>query len=370
MIPHGRKRRTKRYYAGVLAIGTACAAGTVPRHSSPPAWVDITWASISNVYYEIGATGVLTDGYISRVPRSAFFGGGGGLAQTRAPFVPDTAAVRRVLDAIGGPTRVRLLLTGHSHFDHSLDTPTWSRLTGARIIGSRTTCLQAAALDVPAGRCTTVLGGEHIPIADGVTMRVVRWNHSGDPAVNPEQHNPVELATVPKRDPATGGLRVGVAEDFPNGGGNRAFLFTVDGPDGRFSWFFQNSASAVDLAEPVIVDGVNYGAPLENLRAAMRDAGLKSVDLWIGTGGQAIAARVLPVLRPRAYLPVHWDGLFGAFQAGVPAPYSDAALETALRDAGVQLLRPGQYMDKWRLDRNGARAVPNVAVKQALGFAR
>jgi L-ascorbate metabolism protein UlaG (beta-lactamase superfamily) len=342
----------------------------VHRHPSPPASVDITWASISNVYYEIGTTGVFTDGYFSRVPKSAFFGGGGGLAQTRAPFVPDTAAVRRVLDAIGGPTRVQLLLTGHSHFDHSLDTPTWARLTGAQIIGSRTTCLQAEALGVPANRCTTVVGGERIRIADGVTMRVVRWNHSGDPAVNPEQHNPVELATVPTRDPATGGMRVGVAEDFPNGGGNRAFLFTVDGPDGRFSWFFQNSASAVDLAQPVIVDGVNYGEPVENLWAAMKDAGLESVDLWIGTGDQAIAALLLPVLRPKAYLPVHWDDLFGAFEAGVPAPYADAALETILRDAGVQLLRPVQYMDKWRLDRNGVRSVPNILVKQALGFVR
>ena len=29
-------------------------------------------------------------------------------------------------------------------------------------------------------------GGEKISIAAGVSMYVVRWNHSGDPAVNPE----------------------------------------------------------------------------------------------------------------------------------------------------------------------------------------
>ncbi len=61
-------------------------------------------------------------------------------------------------------------------------------------------------------------------------MRVVRWNHSGDPAKNREQHDPVELEAIPRQDPATGGLKAGVAEDFPNGGGNRGFLFTVDGP--------------------------------------------------------------------------------------------------------------------------------------------
>jgi len=326
--------------------------------------------SITNMYYEIGPTGVVTDGYISRIPRNMFFGGASGIAQTRAPFASDTAAVREVLAAIGGPTRVQIVLSGHSHFDHSLDTPAWSRLTGARIVGPRTTCLQAEALDVPAARCRTVVGGERINIADGVTMRVVRWNHSGDPAVNPEQHNPLELTTVPRRDPATGGLRAGVTEDYPNGGGSRAFLFTVEAPGGRYSWFFQNTASPVDLDQPIVVDGLNYGAPIDNLKMAMNDAGLTSVDLWIGSAGQSIAALVLPVLKPKAFLPVHWDDFYGAFKAGVSTPYSDAAVEVMLRNAGVQLVQPAQYMDKWRLDASGIRAVPNDAVKRALGFTR
>ena len=265
---------------------------------------------------------------------------------------------------------MNLLLTGHSHFDHSFDTATWSQLTGARIVGSTTTCFQAMAEGIPAGRCTAVYGGEKIPLADGVTLRVVRWNHSGDPATNPEQHNPVELEPAPRPDPQTGGLRGGVAEDFPNGGGNRAFLFVVDGPDGRFSWFYQNSASAVDLDVPIVVGGIDYGAPLENLKAALKAEGLESVDLWIGTGGRPIAQLVLPVIKPKAYLPVHWDGLWGAFQAGVPRPYSDPALEEFLAKSGSHLIRPGQYLDKWRLDRNGVRPVPNDGAKQALGFAK
>jgi len=188
-------------------------------------------------------------------------------------------------------------------------------------------------------------------------MRVVRWNHSGSSATNPEQHNPVELDAPPARDVKTGGLRAGVAEDFPNGGGNRAYLFVVDGPDGRFSWFFQNSASPVDLREP-----------LENLKAALAAEKIESVDLWIGTGGLPIAQLVAPVLKPKAYLPVHWDGLWGAFHAGVPQAYSDPALEGFLGKSQIRLIRPGQYMDKWRLDRNGVRPLDNSAVKQALGF--
>ena len=261
-----------------------------------------------------------------------------------------------------------LLLTGHSHWDHSFDTGTWAKLTGAPVIGSPTTCFQVRAEGIPADRCVAVLGGERRVLRSGVTMYVVRWNHSGDPATNPEQHNAVELAGVPKPDPRTGGLRAGVTEDFPNGGGNRAFLFVIDGPQGRYSWFFQNSASAVDLDVPIEVNGVNYGAPLANLRLAMKQAGLASVDLWIGTGGSAVATLLLPVLRPKAYLPVHWDSFFTPFERGPNAPFKNTPLKSTLTEAGVQLVRPVQYMDKWRLSTAGVVAVPNAAVQRQLGL--
>jgi hypothetical protein len=351
-----------------LVVASACATAAPQHGLSAPDHVDITWMSITNMYYELGSLGVITDGYFSRIPQNNFYGPGGGLGQTRTPLKPDSAAVARVLGALGGTSRVGVLLTGHSHFDHSFDTGVWSRLTGARVIGSKTTCYQVFAQGIPRDRCTVVNGGERILLANGVTMWVVRWNHSGDPAVNPEQHNPVELDSIPRLDPVTGGLRAGVAEDFPNGGGNRAYLFVVDGPQGRFSWFFQNSASPVDLAMPIVVGGVSYGAPIENLKAAMSAANLTSVDLWIGTGGAAVSQLVVPVIRPKAFLPVHWDGLWGAFEAGVTKAYSDPATEAFLAKSGIELLRPAQYMDKWRLDGRGVHPVPNSAVKQALGF--
>ena len=352
---------------GLAALLLAVASLLGPVAAPVPSFVDITWMSVTNMYYELGPLRILTDGYITRLPREMFSGGGGGLAKGR-PSRPDEAAVTRVMTALGGPSSVNLLLNGHAHFDHSFDTAVWSALTRARIIGSRTTCFQARAQRVPEDRCTAVAGGERIDLGDGVTMRVIRWNHSGDPATNPEQHNAVELDAVPRLDAATGGLDPGVAADFPNGGGNRAFLFVVDAPGGRFSWLFQNSASAVDLDVPIVVGGKSYGAPIENLKAAIKDAGLESVDLWIGTGGAAIAERVLPIVKPRAYMPVHWDSFWTPFQAGVDKPFSDPSLKAVLDKAGVRLVVPAQYMDKWRLDRSGIRVVSNAAVKKALGF--
>jgi hypothetical protein len=350
------------------AIAFSAGLAILPIAAAGPSFVDITWMSMANLHYQIGSTGVVTDGYITRIPQAAFFGGPSGLASTREAYRPDVAAVRRVLSAIGGPSSVNLLLTGHSHWDHSFDTATWARLTDAPVIGSSTSCFQVMAEDVSADECTVVDGGERMSLADDVAMYVVRWNHSGDPARNPEQHNPVELDAVPTPDAVTGGLRAGVAEDFPNGGGTRGFLFVVDGPDGRLSWFQQSSASAVDLDVPIVVNGVGYGAPIENLRAALDQAGLERVDLWIGTGGLSVAELVVPVIRPKAYLPIHWDGLWEPFEDGLSRPFSQATLEAFLSESGVELIAPGQFMDQWRLDASGIRPRANDAVKQTLGF--
>ncbi len=328
----------------------------------------MTWMSIANMYFQVGDQNILVDGYISRVPEDAFHGGGGGLASTSRAFRPDVAAVEQVLDVMGGPSSIDLLLTGHSHFDHSFDTATWSKLTGAPVVGAPTTCYQVQAEGIDPSNCTSVYGGERIAISDSLTMYVIRWNHSGDPAKNPEQHNPVELTSVPQPDAQTGGLRPGVAEDFPNGGGNRAYLFVLEGTQGRLSWFFHDSASAIDLHVPIVVEGKNYGAPLDNLKRAMREAKIDGVDLWIGTGGAPVAELVLPILRPKAHLPVHWDGLWNPFLAGVTQPFSDPALERLLASSGVNLLAPRQYMDKWRLDVHGTRALSNEGIQKKLAF--
>jgi L-ascorbate metabolism protein UlaG (beta-lactamase superfamily) len=344
--------------------------GALPtmRTPSDASSVDITWLSVTNVYLRVGSLGILTDGYVTRLPANAFLDQT--LQHSRAPYRPDSAAVARVAALLGGRDAVQALLNGHSHFDHAFDAATWAKLTRAEVYGPRSTCLQLAAQDVPASRCTTVQGGETLTLGEGVTVRVVRWNHSGDHAVNPELHDPRELAGVPTRDPTTGGLRPGVSEDFPNGGGSRAYLITVPTRDGRLTIFFSNTGSPVDLDRPIVVDGKHFGAPIDNLRAALRDAGIASVDLWIAGGGAPLARLVLPVLRPKAYLPVHWDDFYSPLEAGVAKPYADPALESLLDSARVTLVRPAQYLDEWRLDRSGVHTVANDARKRALGLSR
>ncbi len=330
--------------------------------------VELTWMSIANWYFKFGDLRIMMDGYFTRVPGNLFFGGGGGFKNTTAPFSVDLPMVLKVRYALDAGGSLDYVLTGHSHFDHSYDTATWSALTNAPIIGGLSTCLQAEAEGLPRSQCLNVKGGERLWLSDNVTMRVVRWNHSGSHAANPEQHDPVELKAAPIPDPVSGGLRAGVAEDFPNGGGGRMYLFTVGHGQHRLSFFVNNSASAVDLTQDIVVEGVNYGAPLDNLRKAMSDAGLASVDLWIGTGSVAVAQLVVPVLHPRNYIPNHWDGLFNPFLPGLPFPYKDAKLKAYLDEQGINLLPQTQYFDKYLLDRDGVTKVPNTAQKQKLGF--
>src|SRR4051812_36218600 len=116
-----------------LCLAALC---TPPLALAAPDHVDITWMSITNMHFALGRQQILADGYITRIPQENFFGGANSFDSTRTPVKPDLAAVTEVFDAIGGKSAVNLLLTGHSHFDHSFDTANWSRLSGARIIGS------------------------------------------------------------------------------------------------------------------------------------------------------------------------------------------------------------------------------------------
>jgi hypothetical protein len=346
----------------ILAAFPAVAATTV----------EMTWMSIANWYFKIGEKRVMMDAYISRLPGPPFFyappGYPGDLyAYTKSGYAVETDSIGKVREAVLGDKKLDYLLVGHSHWDHSWDTPTWSKMTGAPLIGGISTCLQAEAQGVTGAQCRSVSGGEKIALGDGVTMRVVRFNHSGDKS-NPIQHFPRELYRAPTPD-ASGNLRAGVAEDYPNGGGNRAFLFTIDGPDGQLAFFVNNSSSAFDLDKDIIIDGVNYGSPLGNLAAAMKDAGLTHVDAWIGTGGKPVAELVVPVIHPKAYIPNHWDGLFNSFWKGLPYPFKDDALKAYLDAQKIPMFVQKQYFDTFVLSRAGVAAQDNSAVKRKLGFA-
>ena len=352
--------------AGILTAATLLPATATSAGTS----VEMTWMSIANWYFQVGDKRIMMDGYITRVPGPPFFHSppnypGDLYAYTKEGYPIDSASIAKVKQAMFPDGRLDYMLVGHSHFDHSWDSPTWSKITGAQMIGGNSTCLQAQAQGVANANCRSVSGGEKIQLGEGVTIRVVRFNHSGDLS-NPIQHFARELYRPPV--PEAKGFRGGVGEDYPNGGGNRAFLFTVDGPDGQLTFFVNNSASAFDLDKDIVVDGVSYGSPLGNLAAAMKDAGLTQVDAWIGTGGEPVAKLIIPVVHPKVYIPNHWDGLFNGFWPGMPYPFKDDGLTAYLKAQNIPLMPQHQYFDKYVLTKAGVAMADNHALKAKLGF--
>ncbi|TFW33722.1 hypothetical protein [Massilia horti] len=333
--------------------------------NTAPSEVRLTWFGLANWTFKIGDLNIMMDGYMTRIPPGYFQGGSDGLAYTRAPWPVDQGAVRWSHSVLsnkpGSP--INLVLTGSSQFDHSFDTAYWASLTKATVIGSRSTCYQLQAQGIPLEQCKPVYGGETFRLNKYVTMRVVRWTHDGS-----EQYAPRELQHVPTPD-ADGKLKGGALEDFPNGGGSRGYLFTVKtASKTTLSFFVTDSGAPQGLTVDQITDGINYGKPIERLALAMRGARLKSVDLWIGAGGHAVAAIIAPVLKPRAYVVNHIGNVFVPFEQGNTSPFRDTRLATWLAAKNIALVPPLQYLDAFVLDANGVRPVDNMPMKKMYGF--
>jgi L-ascorbate metabolism protein UlaG (beta-lactamase superfamily) len=358
--------------------------------------VKLTWISIANWLVEIGKTRILIDAYYTRsgqpaasAQSSPLFTQQGtlGLDYTTQPIPSDRTAVEGVLNGLDYKTKkIGYVITGHSNFDHDPDAPLVAQLTGAKIIGPPSTCYQAEAEGIPASQCKPVTGGETFDLGNGATLAVVHINHSGN-NTNIDLHQPAELTRAPKIDPTStaGGLRWGILEDMPNGGGGRMFLIKVKEPGGKtLSLTYQDTGSAYDFDQPINVlnctgpdpapcattsAGPTYPSPADNVTAAMKQAGLASVDLWIEGADPALAGLEIPILNPKWYLPTHWDGLWSPFLKGMPMPFkAPGGWDALLAAHAVQQLAPGQYMDTWLLDESGLKAVSNHSVKQKLGL--
>jgi L-ascorbate metabolism protein UlaG (beta-lactamase superfamily) len=366
--------------AGPQADSTDAVAHLEPHAADS---VSLTWLSVTNWLLEAGDTRILFDGYVSRLDRTTV--NDDGTSTTTAPL--DTAAVRRVRDAVPGAHDLDWVLVGHAHWDHAFDTPAWARLTGAQVVGARTVCYHVVAFNDNAS-CTAVEGGESIELGPGVRVRVVRWHHSGDSlsAGGRRLRAPLELRAPPTLDPATGGLRPGYLEDYPNGGGSRAYLVTVETQSAPITLFWSNTGNPQAWDSPVPADtaffreqGIDTAhlewaasdrSARDNLESAMAADTLDGVDLWIGFGGADHVRQVAGTLRPITFVPQHWDDFWTPLEAGPGRAFPGESISPFLEQAGIRLLVPAEYFDRIVLTPDSAGIEDGEMVRQALGVSR
>ena len=365
----------------VLLNSTAAALNDKEGNTS----IYFTWMSNTNWLVEVGNTKILIDGWITPIPRVKRPDLANPKSLSVPPVKPDTAAVHRVLEALNIDKKLDYIFSGHSHFDHSFDTAVWAKLTGAKIIGPKSTCLQAVAQGIPKSQCTIVAGGETLNLSSNLKVQVILWNHSGNPAtpLGLLLQTPMELIDVPKLDPETGGLKPGILDHFPHGG-IRAYLFTLKTAKGKITWLYTNSGNHRTFTQPAAIDKAflkKYRLTLKNLvitpqkksvkeylLAAKTMEKLNSLNLWIGYHSTAQVKQVIAILKPKAFLPHHWDGVWSNFFKGLLKVYSNQSLKELLARENINFLPQQQYMDKYKLDIQGIHKVPNPKVKEKLGF--
>lgn len=122
-----------------------------------------------------GKIKILVDPYISRVK----LGTGPSVSpkdirttvEREDIFVSDTISIDSII------TDADFILVHHSHFDHLADVPYIAHKTGAKVIGTETTCNILAAYGIPADQLYPVKGGEDYQF-ENFSVRVLPGIHS------------------------------------------------------------------------------------------------------------------------------------------------------------------------------------------------
>jgi L-ascorbate metabolism protein UlaG (beta-lactamase superfamily) len=142
-----------------LSLLVACAGKppvAVPRAPEP---LSLTYLGVAGWQIDSARTTILVDPYFSR-------------PNLDGEITSDPQAV-----AARSPKRADVILVGHSHVDHLLDTPAVALATGAQVIGSDSTARVARAAGVPSDRVIPIKGGEDYAF-DGFSIRVLPSLHS------------------------------------------------------------------------------------------------------------------------------------------------------------------------------------------------
>lgn len=257
-----------RYWVGTVAF----LCGLFPAGKISAQELEMTYLGTAGWKMTSGSLTILVDPYISRLKLK-----GGPLSpeDTRKvydrtdAFVSDTTLIDSLID------KADYILVHHSHFDHLSDVPYIARKTGAKVIGTETTCNILRAYGIPNDQLYTVKGGEDYTFGT-FSVRVIPSIHS---ALNGKHYfNSDTYTDVPDYP-----LQIA---DFVEGG---SLMFLIRFPDQKV----------------LTMGSMNYvERELEGIRPDVLLAGVNLSRLEI----YKYTERLLKTTGyPSIVVPVHWD---------------------------------------------------------------
>ena len=111
--------------------------------------VRVTYLGTNGYQFEAGDHALLVDPYFSRVGLGAMIFG--------TPIQPNG---QRISEALHRLTRPDAILVSHGHIDHLFDAPAIMKITGARLLASRTAIQLAQAAGAAPAQCDAVTAGD------------------------------------------------------------------------------------------------------------------------------------------------------------------------------------------------------------------
>jgi L-ascorbate metabolism protein UlaG (beta-lactamase superfamily) len=123
-----------------------------PAGSGAP--VTVTWAGVTTLLIDDGASAVMTDGFFSR---PGLLEVGLGRLSPSAPRIDGSLSRLSV-------QRLEAVLPVHTHFDHAMDSAVVAERTGARVVGGTSAIEVGRGAGLPADRLEAVTPGEPITL--------------------------------------------------------------------------------------------------------------------------------------------------------------------------------------------------------------